>query len=393
MEKKEKIKWNPFTNSYIANPYPHLKQCREENPIQKSVINTWVFFKHEDVAYILKSNDFSTLEISEVFAEREPYIFKGQNGCPFLAASTKNWPMHLNGLAHKTIRSLIGKAVSLIDLEEVLDLSFKQLTDLFKNEKNIDLAYFCAYFQYLMIKNIFSIRDSATYEDIKTYSNMLAKAQDSLTPKQVHLKINEWLLWGRDLFGASKFKDDILQHGKELNLELSADELYSVMAVSMAASFETTKDTLAYGILKAMADQETMEWLLSTNEEEINAYVEEIIRLFSPAQYTLRINNEEIDYKGHFIPKGSRIMLCIASANRDAEIFESPDEIVLNRSNQHIAFGKGIHFCLGSQVARNELKFALKPMIHFLKKRNITSINKVEMGKQVFMRTFETVSI
>ncbi len=391
MDDIKKVVWNPFSAAYLTNPYPHLEQCRETNPIQESVIGCWVFFRHDDIGKILKSDKYSVFELSSAFEKKRHRIFKGSSACPYLSKSTKNWPMHLNGTDHKPVRSIIGKAIKNIDFDDILVDSYESLLQYFDRQTDIDISHMCSYFQYLIVKRIFGLKAYGTYEKIKMFSNMLTKAQDSLSPKQKLLQTNDWLIWGKNLFGDSLFRDRVILYAGELEFDLTEEDLYSILLVSLAAAFETTKDTLAYAILKTFENNRRVNWVRSASESDMQLYAEEIIRLFSPAQYTVRVNHEVITIGEAHIPAGSKLMLCLASANRDPRIFESPNDVIINRPNHHLAFGRGTHFCLGSQIARQELIFAIKPMVDYLIEKKWSQSAEIKMGKQIFMRTYNSI--
>ena len=86
--------------------------------------------------------------------------------------------------------------------------------------------------------------------------------------------------------------------------------------------------------------------------------------------------------------------MCLASANRDENVFENPDEInSLRNPNEHLAFGGGSHACLGATIARQEMRLCLKPMLEFLKEFTIDETQPVHYAKQIMMRTIESVAI
>jgi cytochrome P450 len=89
--------------------------------------------------------------------------------------------------------------------------------------------------------------------------------------------------------------------------------------------------------------------------------VEELLRLESPAQGLFRVTTREVELGGAVLPKGARVMAHFASANRDACVFSDPDRYRPERDDigAHLAFGKGIHFCIGAPLGRLELRVAL----------------------------------
>ncbi|CAB4598026.1 unannotated protein [freshwater metagenome] len=91
--------------------------------------------------------------------------------------------------------------------------------------------------------------------------------------------------------------------------------------------------------------------------------VEELLRAYSPVTMARRLG-EDAEYNGCPMKKGERILMNFPGANRDPEIFENPDEVILDRQhNRHVAFGAGIHRCAGSNLARMELRVAIETWI------------------------------
>lgn len=393
MDKVENgVRWNPFRSDYFLNPFPHLEDCRRTEPIQKSVLGTWLFFRHDDVGHILKSDEFEVLEISEVFAQHEEYIFKDEpSACPYLSRSTRMWPMHRNEDAHKQIRSLMGDAFSKIPLNLVVDSALEEVFDYYRGASELNLIEFTSRFQFLVLRQIFGVRSQVTFEEIRQFSADLARLQDSTTPRQVHREINKTLLWAKDIFEDSAFRQNLVNNSDDVRL--TDEEIFSILIVSLSATFETTKESMAFALLRIIEDPNIQRWLADASGNELRKFTEEIFRLHSPAQYTLRINKEDMEWRGQKIPKRSRIMLCLAGANRDPEVFENPNELMIDRKNRHLAFGQGIHYCLGAPFARLEFELILKPITDFLLAHELTSVHSVSIKKQVFIRCYDTIEI
>jgi cytochrome P450 len=96
--------------------------------------------------------------------------------------------------------------------------------------------------------------------------------------------------------------------------------------------------------------------------------IEEILRLESPAQGLFRRTTRDVEVGGVMIPAGARVMAHFASANRDECVFAAADSFAPERAelHQHVAFGKGIHFCIGAPLARLELAIALPALLRRL---------------------------
>jgi len=390
MIKQAPVIWNPYSNGYFENPYPHLKLCRQTNPIQTGIVNSWMFFRYAEVNKFLRSNDFLAFDSSQYYLENEPAIFKNSSQCPFLAKSTKQWPMFLNGEYHKKIRAIIGKALNEYDVEKIIDDAVQTTNDLYKSQPSFDLVKYSSQFIYLVIKKILGIAESVDLESVVKYSNMIAIGQDIYVPRQVFQEVNAQLLWGRDIFPDSEFKALIKDFMDKSNIEYTEDDIYSILCISTMASFETSKDNLVNALVEIVKDESLMDYIINSNKEELDMMVEETLRYSTPLQFVFRINKNPLEIDGISIPANSKLFLSLASANRDEAVFENADVIIPNRNpNNHLAFSGGVHYCLGAGIARLELRRCLKPMAQLLKEYKIAGgeIQKVKWGKQTFMRT------
>ncbi|MEW7291365.1 cytochrome P450 [Aquimarina sp. 2304DJ70-9] len=394
MDRASKIIWNPYTKGYFDNPYPHLKECREKNPIHKGVHNEWSFFKHQDVNTIIRSNNFDVSELNTYFKTKEPYIFKNTDACPYLSKGTQKWAMYLNNDQHRNLKVVMGKSFKEFDLDAVIAESMDILNDKYKNVKNIDLVNYCAYFIFLVTEKLFGIKNFESFEKVKKYSNMLARSQDLFIPKQIYQEINSWFLWGKGIFHDSEYKENIKKFANQLNIKYTDEDIYSIMSVSVMAAFETSKDNLTMALFEILSNSKLIDYVLNTDSKELNLLIEELFRFSSPLQYTVRVNKEPLEYGEITISSNSKLYLCLASANRDPNVFENPDQIIPDRNpNEHLAFGGGNHFCLGAQIARQEMRYCLKPMVNFLKDYEIDDRQQIKWARQIFMRTVDTLHL
>jgi cytochrome P450 len=141
-------------------------------------------------------------------------------------------------------------------------------------------------------------------------------------------------------------------------------ELVSMMQILMVAGYETTTSALGSAIAELAKNSQLAE-NLRTDPAQIPAFVEEILRVYSPLQGLFRKTTEDVELSGVLIPKGSIVMVRYGAANRDPEKFEEPGKIDLHRENskQNIAFGYGIHHCVGNILARSEIRIALEELL------------------------------
>jgi len=153
--------------------------------------------------------------------------------------------------------------------------------------------------------------------------------------------------------------------GSEAVLELANDELVMVLITLMVAGNETTRNALSGCMEILIRNPEIRDRLVATPDRIPDA-VEEFLRLVSPIHSFARTATRDTILRGQRIEAGQKVLMLYPSGNRDEDLFESPDEIRIDRKPNHLAFGIGHHFCLGANLARMELRIALREILHRL---------------------------
>lgn len=141
---------------------------------------------------------------------------------------------------------------------------------------------------------------------------------------------------------------------------LDHDELVGMAVLLLLAGHETTANLLGNGLL-ALLSHPTRWAQFRTDPSIDRTAVEELLRFAGPIQVTERTTLDVVDIGGVLIPRGRIVVLCLAAANRDPAVFDSPDVLDLERDpNPHLSFGSGPHFCLGAGLARLEARTILR---------------------------------
>jgi len=145
---------------------------------------------------------------------------------------------------------------------------------------------------------------------------------------------------------------------------LNQDELLSMIFLLLLAGHETTVNLIGNGVLALLENPDQYQ-KLHNNPEIIDSAIEELLRYSNPVEYgNMRYALEDIEIRGQIIPKGSIVLLLLASANRDCKVFENPDQLDLTRTpNRHLGFGFGVHYCLGAPLARLEGRIAISKLV------------------------------
>jgi cytochrome P450 len=147
---------------------------------------------------------------------------------------------------------------------------------------------------------------------------------------------------------------------------LNDNELHAeMMADTFVGGSETTTNAIAYGVKILIENPQGWAKLRSDPERYLRTFIEEVIRLESPVQGLFRWAAEDIELHGVTIPKGAMLNVRYAAANRDEREFECPAELDLERDKpgRHLAFGSGVHHCLGAPLARREMYWTFRALI------------------------------
>jgi cytochrome P450 len=162
-------------------------------------------------------------------------------------------------------------------------------------------------------------------------------------------------------------KDDLISalvQAEEAGDKLSEDELLGMVFLLLIAGHETTVNLIGNGMLALLQHPDQLQ-KLRNDPSLIKPAVEELLRYDGPVETsTERFAREDVAIGGTVIPKGEMMMVVIAAADHDPERFPEPDTLDITREdNKHLAFGKGIHFCLGAPLARMEGQIAINTLL------------------------------
>jgi cytochrome P450 len=144
---------------------------------------------------------------------------------------------------------------------------------------------------------------------------------------------------------------------------LSDHELRSFFGLLFPAGAETTTRSISGGMLAFIEKPDAWQQL-RTDPRLLKTAIEEIVRWTTPSCYKRRTATRDIQYSGKLIREGDKVTFWEMSANRDERVFDRPFEFDITRSpNKHLGFGAGVHFCLGSALARLELKVVFEELL------------------------------
>lgn len=147
---------------------------------------------------------------------------------------------------------------------------------------------------------------------------------------------------------------------------LNDDELFGLVSLILVAGHETTTNLIGNSVLALLRNPEARHFL-AAEPSRIPGAVDELLRYESPVQVAQRIALEDCEVAGQRVQRGDRLYALLGSANRDPEAFPEPDRLDFGRGDvRHVAFGSGLHFCLGASLARLEGAVALETLLRRL---------------------------
>ncbi|MEU7894987.1 cytochrome P450 [Nonomuraea sp. NPDC049152] len=269
---------------------------------------------------------------------------------------------------HTRLRRLVQKAFTPRRIEELrprVQQITDELIDAFSGDRIELIDAFAFPLPIIVICELLGIPD-ADRADFRSWSGAL-----------VNPALTEELSRQRDEAGAALrayFADliaerraaptDDLVGALVTSTELSEQELVSTLALLLIAGHETTVNLIGNGMLALLRNRDQLDLLRAKPELLPNA-VEEFLRFDAPVERgTFRMALEDMEIAGTPIPKGSFVHVSIGAAGRDPKAFEQADALDVTRSdNRHVAFGHGIHFCLGAPLARMEGQIAFGSLL------------------------------
>jgi cytochrome P450 PksS len=193
---------------------------------------------------------------------------------------------------------------------------------------------------------------------------------------------------GTDLLGA-------LIAAEEGGDKLTEDELVAMIFLLLIAGHETTVNLIGNGTLALLENPEQLSKVLA-NPDLLRSAIEEMLRYYSPVQLaTERWAREDVVMSETAIPKGDLVFLALASANRDSAQFREPHIFDIARNQgRHIAFGFGVHYCLGAPLARLEAEIAFKTLLRHLPEPVMAvSHNSLKWRKGFLLRGLERLPL
>ncbi len=392
--------WNPYARGFRENPYPFLNALRQSGSVQKAIDGNWVVLGYADVKNVLSNSAFKSLDVPERILEKRKFS-KVEDNFDELYKSITKWLMYLNPPEHTETRKALMGIWNSYKITPFIEATLNDCFDVLEPDTEIDfitdiadhipLKVICHMLGF-STQNLRQLRKwafmqsfiSEPFSDLNTLREIDAHAEEfsAFIKNQIVLKKANP---GKDI------TSDLLAHITHGKPTFTEDEITSLLHVIFFAGIETSILLLGCSLYELMLAPEAYADLCA-HPDIAPVAIEELLRYVSPGQNTMRQAIEDVNIDNVTIRTGECIYVSVAAANRDPAAFKEPETLNIRRQqNLHVAFGYGIHHCLGAKLARTEGTLFLQKLASLPFKFELNG--KPGWKKYVLMRGLESLPV
>jgi cytochrome P450 len=371
---------NFFSEDTRRNPFPLYDQMRSHSPVlHVPQLDLWMIFDYDGVKRTL--NDHVAFSSSMFTAKR----------------ANPPWFIFFDAPQHTKLRALVMRAFTprmVANLEpRIRDLS-RELLDQTIERGEMDLASdFSVPLPMMVIAEMLGV-SIADRPQFTRWSDVMLGLSFVVPGGEAGAKASKDFFAVKGEMGAylagllaerrATPQDDLLTKLVQAEVDgerLTDEDILGFFQLLLIAGTETTTNLLNNAILCLIENQDQLARLRAT-PDLLPSAIEEVLRYCSPVQWMFRATKQEVEVLGQKIPAGKLVLPIIGSANRDAQQFPDPNRFDIARDpNPHIAFGHGVHFCLGAPLSRLEARIALPDLLERLKGLELASSDPWEPRK------------
>ncbi len=365
----------------ISDPHPAFSWLRDNDPVYWSKdLKGWVLTRYADIYKVIRDRKFS-VEKMMPFAEysagsaNNPHAGKIAEICEIL----NHWAVFRDPPNHSRLRRPMNKVFRREELDRLIPLITQTVHNLIDGVIETGEMDLIKDFAYPLPASIIAFLLGLPLEDIdqlKMWSDELAQfALSARTSKgryetsyRAIMDLKDYLQANLEDHRRNPRPDGLttLLEFTEGDDGLSDDEVVSTAMLMLFAGHETTTNLIGNGMYSLIKNPDEME-RLRADHSLIPSAVEEFMRYEGPVQFVVRLATEDTNIGDTAVKKGDRVFLSILSANRDAEKFDNPEALDIGReNNEHLAFGHGMHLCVGAPLARIEGEIAIRGLLQRL---------------------------
>jgi cytochrome P450 len=369
------MRFDPLSPEQRENPFDILAAARREQPVfYVPALDLWVVTRYDDVLAVLKDHDtFSStgaLKSAPLPDEVAAVLAEGYREMPYI--------IEVDPPLHDRIRGLVTKAFTprrIAALEPVIRRIVDELLHALPPAGEIEvIGAFAWPLPLRVLGELIGLpREDLAQLHVWGTDWLLVQQEGPLEKRLAHargtVELQRYFLDAirrREREPADDLIGALVAARSQIDPPLTDLEIAGLPLDLMVAGHVTVTRAIGNALHVLFSRPDLREHLLDPTRAP--SAIEEILRLESPAQGLFRTAMRDAELGGAKIPQGARIMVHFASANRDECVFSKPDAFAPDRAElvRHVAFGKGIHFCIGAPLARLELEIALPELLRRL---------------------------
>ena len=403
----------PFNRDVVQCPHPHFARMRSEEPLyQVSDLQFYLVSRYEDV--VRAATDVDTFRSSRAapgFSVIDYFPTDPEIVSLFAEASAPEALGHTDRPGHTRQRRHVARwftpRMIRSTWQSVIDEVTDELISAFERDGSVDMMkQFAIPLPIRVIAKILGFEDSSV-ADLKRWSDAYLKSPVGSSTRDI------WLRRAGDHVDAQRFLraqiQDRLEHPERQDLltalvgataeggsddeePLTLDEVRSIVNQLLVAGNETTTQLIGQAMHEIVCSPGVLE-RLRAEPGLLDRAVEEGLRFTSPVTGLFRSAAADADIAGCPVGKDSILYLLWASANHDESVFSNPGKFDIDRDNlnKHIAFGTGIHFCVGANLARAEARTAIAQLVKRLPGLRLAPAVELDYGPTLTIRQLETL--
>ena len=364
---------NAFTQ---GTPYDALAELRRESPVywhpmpSKRIPDDgfWLVTTHQDIVSIEKRPEIFSSHCGLTIADPPPRSMGPATSMMLDGLTHLDPPEHT---AHRQVIAPMFTPRAVAALEPAIRATAVEVIERALERGRIDFAIDVALrFPVAMVIGRLMGFPESDFQRVIDWSDFVVAPDDPQYPSWTGVKIiQEMHDYGKAAIAARRKepRGDVLStllattgaEGQPMSDEMFLRYFWSLLT----GAFDTTASVIAGGMHALVSFPAEFD-KLRANPSLIAGAVEEMLRWVTPTIYFRRTTMRETELRGQRIEKGQRVVMCYAAANRDEAVFKDPDVFDVARTrNEHLAFGHGQHFCLGSSLARAETRILFEELI------------------------------
>jgi cytochrome P450 len=366
------------------NPYDAWNRLRETAPVHRTPQGYYRVFRHADVTTALKDLAVGVRTTAGVLPGVDESVMP------------RRFMLMQDPPDHTRLRKLVSRAFTPPAIERLRPSIAKlvgELLDAAQDKAEIDVINDLAQ---PLPSTVICEMLGVPLADRSKFTEWTAHVTHLLVPRNMTQAVRQraevaalgLVTYMSELIEARRGKpgDDMLStliRAEENGEQLTHEELITQSIGLLVAGFETTIGLLGNGVRQLLLNPSELA-RLRADLSLVDRAVEECLRFDGPIGATRRVLHEDAVIGGYHIPKDSELMLVLASAHRDPLVYSEPNRFDVTREHKsHLAFGGGIHFCLGAHLARMEAQIGMRELIKRFPKMELVS-EKAEWGESLF---------